>query len=226
MKIRVKICGITDEAGAALALECGADCLGFVFAESERRVTTEDALRVTRSLPPGAQRVAVFRYPTAAEVDAVRRAFAPDLVQGEPGPGFVAVQDGDRAPTPRGTGVDSTSPRFLPVFHDAEDLVDRVRHYRAAHRGLILLEGAGRGGRGVKANWERAATAARLGPLALAGGLTPENVAEAIRRVRPAGVDVSSGVERAPGIKDPDKVRRFFEAVRSVESELGGATDQ
>ena len=123
---------------------------------------------------------------------------------------------------PPGSCVRTASgPRFLPEFHAAADLVERMSTFRrTSPNGLILLEGVGRGGRGERADWGRAAEVARLGPLALAGGLTPDNVAEAIRRVRPFGVDVSSGVERAPGIKDPEKVRAFFEAVRRAEAEL------
>ncbi len=205
MKVRVKICGVTDAAGAGLAVDAGADCLGFVFARSERQVDLEGARAAAAGLPSGVGRVAVFRHPSPIEVERVMQAFAPSLVQSEPDPGVLEV-------VPSGS--------FLPVFHDSEDLVERVRHFREAFGdGLILLEGAGRGGRGTRADWDRAERAARLGPLALAGGLTPDNVGEAIGRVRPRAVDVSSGVERAPGVKAPDKVRGFLDAVRAAERE-------
>ncbi len=211
MKIRVKICGVTDAAGAALAVDAGADWLGFVFARSERQVDLEAALAAAAGLPSGVGRVAVFRHPSPIEVERVMQAFAPSLVQSEPDPGVLEV-------VPSGS--------FLPVFHDSEDLVERVRHFREAFGdGLILLEGAGRGGRGTRADWDRAERAARLGPLALAGGLTPDTVGEAIGRVRPRAVDVSSGVERAPGVKAPDKVRGFLDAVRAAERERIGQGD-
>ncbi len=208
MIVRVKICGVTDAAGADLAVEAGADCLGFVFAESERRVDVAEALRAAADVPQRVGRVAVFRHPSASEVDRVVRKFAPSRVQSEPDPEVLAAVPGES---------------LLPVFHDTEDLVERVRRFRDAFGdGLILLEGAGRGGRGTRADWTRAERVARLGPVALAGGLTPDNVAEAIRRVRPWAVDVSSGVERAPGVKDPDKVRGFVDAVRAAERQVTG----
>ena len=209
----MKICGITDAAGVEIAAACGADCVGFVFAESERRVSADTAATLAATLPSGTRKVAVFRHPDADEVREILTTFTPDLIQSEPGPGILESVAPDRA----------GEPSWLPVFHDSDDLVERVRVHRATlGGGLILLEGVGRGGRGTKADWGRGAEAARLGPLALAGGLTPDNVGEAVRRVRPFAVDVSSGVESAPGIKDPGKVRGFLEAVRNAEMELQG----
>ena len=205
MGIRVKICGVTDRDGATAAVVAGADCVGFVFAESERRVTPEVAAGIAGVLPDGVRRVAVFRHPTGRDLREVMMGFSPDIIQSEPDPavfGFLGKR------------------RLLPVFHDSEDLVERVGAYRVSDpSGLVLLEGVGRGGRGTKANWDRAREVALLGPLALAGGLTPDNVADAIRRVRPFAVDVSSGVESAPGIKDPSKVTAFIQAVREAEAE-------
>ena len=201
-RLRVKICGVTDREGARTAAEYGADCVGFVFAESERRVTIAQAVDAAAVLPAGVKRVAVFRYPEPEEVVRVVEGFAPDVVQSESGPVADLV---------RTLGLD-----FLPVIHDAPSVQIDAAGARGKENGVVLLEGAGRGGRGVKADWERAHALALEGPLALAGGLKPENVVEAVRRVRPWGVDVSSGVERAPGRKDPDKVRQFIENARAA----------
>ena len=197
MRVRVKICGIVTPEAAAAAVQAGADAVGFVFADSPRRVDVERAGEIARSLPPFVTRVAVFRYPRPHEVADVVRRLRPDLVQAEPVAGLREALV---------TGV-----AFLPVLHDGADL-DR----RAAELGqpALLLEAAGRGGRGVAPDPERAARLARRFRLVLAGGLTPENVAAAIRRVRPFAVDVSSGVESAPAIKDPERIGRFVDEVR------------
>jgi phosphoribosylanthranilate isomerase len=102
------------------------------------------------------------------------------------------------------------------VVHDGDDLLARL----PPGAGTLLLEAPGRGGRGVAPDWGRAAILAGRVRLVLAGGLTPENVGEAIRRVRPYGVDVASGVESAPGVKDRARMFRFVAAVRRAEADL------
>ncbi len=195
-----------EAAEAASAL--GADAVGFVFADSPRQVSIDTALELARHLSPMITRVAVFRYPSAASVSDVLRHFHPDVIQTEPS---VDVTDaiGDSA-------------RLLPVFHDSEDLAKRVAGYTAdrAPGDAVLLEGQGRGGRGEPPSWERAADIARITPLVLAGGLTPHNVVDAILNVRPHAVDVSSGVEAKPGIKDPDLIAQFIEAARRAERQM------
>ena len=195
MRVRIKICGVTSTDAARAAVEAGADGVGFVFAESPRRIGAGQALEISRALPPFVARVAVFRLPDPAEVAEIVRAVRPTLVQSEP-------VDGLREALPDGVGL-------LPVYHDDGDLVARVE---LAEPGPLLLEAAGRGGRGIAPDWGRAAEIARRFPLVLAGGLDPDNVAEAIGEVRPFAVDVSSGVESAPGVKDPERIRRFVEA--------------
>jgi len=195
MRVRIKICGVMSPEAAVAAVEAGADAVGFVFAESPRQIDAARAIEISRALPPFVARVAVFRYPEPGAVAGIVRRVKPTVVQSEP-------VDGLHAALEPGVG-------FLPVFHDGADLVSRVGE---ASPSAVLIEAAGRGGRGVAPDWRRAEEIARRFPLVLAGGLTPENVAEAIRKVRPFAVDVSSGVESSYGVKDPAKVRRFVEA--------------
>jgi phosphoribosylanthranilate isomerase len=194
----VKICGVTTAEAVAAAAAAGADAVGFVLADSPRRVSIERAVELARTLPPFVARVAVFRHPAIDEVEAVLDALAPDWVQSEVVPGLMERLE-RRA-------------RLLEVVHDGPDLPDRIE--RDGARRPLLLEAEGRGGRGVRPDWERAARIARAVPLVLAGGLDETNVAEAIERVRPYAVDVSSGVESSPGIKSAERIERFVAAVR------------
>lgn len=203
MKVRVKICGATTLDAIEACVDSGADAIGFVFAMSSRRVSPEQARTLVDAVPAPVTSVGVFRYPTDEELEEVLAAVPLDTIQAEPGRGVVK-----RVP----------SRRLLPVFHDSDDLLQRVARFRETYGAdqPVLLEGPGRGGRGVRPNWIRASAIAQQGRLILAGGLTPENVGEAIERVRPFGVDVSSGVE-TDGQKDPTKIGAFVEAVRVAE---------
>jgi phosphoribosylanthranilate isomerase len=202
----VKICGITTVTDARVAIDAGADALGFVFAKSPRQVDISSAIRLMSYIPAFVTGVAVFRYPTTEEVKMVVSQCAPNLVQAEPTPAVKAALR-DRA-------------RFLPVFHDGADVLDEVYAYARSDgaESRALLEASGRGGSGIAPDWNSAARIARVLPLVLAGGLNPDNVREAIRRVRPSAVDVSSGVESAPGVKDPVRVRDFVLEVREAET--------
>jgi len=210
MHVRVKICGINTSEAARTASSSGADAVGFIFAfpDSPRCVGVDDACEIAGHLDPFVTRVAVFRHPDVAAVSKVLSTFRPDIVQCEASDELLATAAGRAA--------------FLPVFHDGEDLADRADRFAAESRAkpAILLEASGVGGRGIAPDWLRAAEVAKSTNLILAGGLTPDNVAGAIRAVRPAGVDVSSGVESAPGIKDPDLIAAFITAVRTVEKTL------
>lgn len=212
MRVRVKICGITTTEAAAAAAEAGVDAVGYVFADSPRRVRIEQALALSDRLGAFVTRVAVFRYPAPDEVGAVVRALRPEMVQSEPA--------GDVAEAIAGAS------ELLAVFHDTPTLGSRVREYvdqyleRCKGRPAILLEAPGRGGRGIRPSWDRAAAVARDARLVLAGGLTPENVADAIRAVRPYAVDVSTGVEGRPGVKDPARIEAFMAAVRRAEADV------
>lgn len=199
MRVRVKICGVTTAAGAIAAARAGADAVGFVFADSPRRIEAGRAAELSRDLPPFVARVAVFRYPDARDVKDVVRRLRPTVVQSEPVDGLEeAIGDGVF---------------WLPVLHDSPDVVARAS---AEKWTALLLEAGGRGGRGIAPDWERAADLASRVHLVLAGGLTAENVGAAIRRVRPFAVDVSSSVESEPGIKDPERIHRFVDAVRGA----------
>jgi phosphoribosylanthranilate isomerase len=206
MPVQVKICGVTDSASIA-AVGAGVDSLGFVFARSPRRIDPSRAAELAHALPSTVSTVAVFRHPEVTEIEAVLSTFAPDLIQTEPDVDVLRRYEVSR---------------LWAVLHDSEELVEHAERFREIHGNdaCILLEAQGRGGRGIRPSWSRAAELARAGRLVLAGGLTPDNVGEAIRRVRPYGVDVSSGVESRPGIKDPNKIAAFVAAVRTTEQEL------
>ena len=209
MSVRVKICGITNLADARAAIAAGADALGFVFVPGTPRYISPDlACEIVRELPPFIARVGLF-------VDAETRTVAEALVRsgmdtlqfhGEETPDFVrqfrrAVKV-MKAFRVRG---EETLLR-LPAYADAVDAILLDAYVAGAH-----------GGTGARFDWKLAVQARNLGrPLVLAGGLTPANVAEAVRTVRPYGVDVSSGVESAPGQKDPEKLAGFVRAARSA----------
>lgn len=197
--MKVKICGITNLDDALAAVDAGADALGFNFAEEakakQRYISPRDADRIMEKLPPFIVTVAVFVNPTAAELNqCVMDRFQ---FHGEESEEFVGSY-GERAIKALRMGPD-----FTPALANRYSV------------GAILLDAYdpnARGGTGKTVDWQRAreATARIDTPVILAGGLTPENVAEAVRMVRPYGVDVSGGVEKEPGKKDHGKIRRFI----------------
>ncbi|MDO8340521.1 MAG: phosphoribosylanthranilate isomerase [Candidatus Woesebacteria bacterium] len=203
---RVKICGITSLADALAAVDAGADALGFMFYPASPRHVSPDTVRaITAALPPFVARVGVF---VDAPADDIRRTVAAcglDTIQlhGTESPGFCR----DLAPYPvlkafRVAGPESLE--TLPAYHGLTWLLD------SSVAGAL-------GGTGRTFNWALAAAAVRQGGrVVLAGGLTPDNVAAAVNAVHPWAVDVSSGVESAPGRKDPARVRAFIAAVRNA----------
>jgi phosphoribosylanthranilate isomerase len=202
MSVKVKICGITSVADALVAAEAGADLIGLMFYErSPRHVTFARAAEIAQALPPDISRVGVFVNPDA---DTVMRAIGEcglSLLQfhGEETPEFCTQFGLMSMKAFRVKDADSLL--ALPAYETDAYLLDA--YSPDAH-----------GGTGAKFNWELAVAAKQYGrPIFLAGGLTPENVAQAVKQVMPFGVDVSSGVESSPGKKDPAKVRAFIQAV-------------
>lgn len=202
MTPRVKICGVTRVEDAVLAAELGAAAIGLVFwPQSPRCVTLDRARAIVAALPPFVTAVGVF---VDQAPDEVRR-----VVETA---GVGAVQLHGRERIADFATVPARLIKAVPVVEDLEagalaDLPPEV---------TILLDAPDPvrfGGTGRLANWDLAARIAARRPIVLAGGLRPDNVAAAVARVKPAAVDVSSGVERAPGVKDPAKVRALFDAL-------------
>jgi len=196
--VRVKICGITNIEDALEAVEAGADALGFVFFErSPRNIFPEQAAAIIRQLPPFVQTVGLFVNQELAVVNSIADRCGLDLIQlhGEESPDFCS-------------GVKR---RVIKAFRvkDAASL-DHMPDYNVAACLLDAWSPAAHGGTGETFNWEIAAAAAVSSRIILAGGLTPGNVTAAVEAVRPYAVDVSSGVESAPGKKDPVKIRNFI----------------
>jgi phosphoribosylanthranilate isomerase len=198
MRVFVKICGLSTPRAVEAAISAGADAIGFVFAESPRQVTPKRARDLCSELSPVIVRVAVMRHPSAAHWRAVAEEFEPDWLQTE-----AADYTGLDVPAQFGR---------LPVYRD----VPALDAATIPTDGMVLFEAAA-SGRGTRADWQRAAEIASGRQLVLAGGLTPENVGEAIATVRPWGVDVSSGVESRRGVKDVARIAAFIDAVRAAE---------
>ena len=216
--IRVKVCGITNAADARVAVDAGADALGFIFVEGTPRfVTPEQVAPIVRMLPPFVTPVGVFWDHPAGHVKAVAEAC-----------GLRALQfHGDEAPEDL---ADYTLPIIKTVKLPPVSTLEGLPEYRVRdswrmlrYRGVaaaILLDSAARWSEGEAREpleWTLARTIASVtGPMQviLSGGLTPDNVARAVAVVCPYGVDVNSGVESTPGRKDADKVRRFVAEAR------------
>ena len=197
----VKICGITNEDDALLAVAMGADAVGFIFAPSPRQVAPQLVYDITRRLPPEVLTVGVFRdeHPTRV-VEIVHRA------------GLKAAQlHGNE--TPADTIEVASKVRWvIKVFAAGSPQLPKADRYGTD---LIMVDSPS-GGSGKVFDWDLAAEAPDGPRLILAGGLTPENVAEAVRKVEPWGVDVATGVESSPGRKDALKVKRFIEQARAA----------
>ncbi len=205
MSVKVKICGITNLADGQAAIDAGADALGFVFYEkSPRAITIEAASEIIRELPPFIIKVGVF-VDASPEV-VMRAASSCDLTMlqfhGNEGPDFC-----------RQFGL--MSMKALRVRDESS--LQTLLEYSTDAWLLDAYSADSMGGTGQTFNWDLATQAQSWGrPIFLAGGLTPENVAQAVGRVRPFGVDVSSGVEASPGKKDHDKVRAFVRAAKGT----------
>lgn len=205
MQTQVKICGITSVADAQAAAEAGADLIGLMFYEgSPRYITLATAAEISRSLSPFVQRVGVFVNPSE---ELVLRAI------GECGLNLLQFHGDESSDFCTQFGLMSL--KALRV-RDAESL-RQLEHFNTDAFLLDAYSKSGLGGTGETFNWDLAVAAQKFGkPIFLAGGLTPENVADAVRKVRPFAVDVSSGVESSPGKKDAAKVRAFIQAAKAV----------
>ncbi|PLX84814.1 MAG: phosphoribosylanthranilate isomerase [Desulfuromonas sp.] len=202
MSMKVKICGITNIDDALHACACGADALGFVFyGQSPRCVSPVQTRSIVAALPPFVTTVGLF----VNETPQIIRTIAADC-------GLDVIQlHGDEEPDE----CDFTPLRVIKALRvkDASSLVDQAAFETSA----LLLDAWVKdayGGTGHTFNWQLAAEVANQRPVILAGGLTPDNVTEAVRQVRPYGVDVSSGVEEVPGRKDSGLVRQFIQKAK------------
>ena len=208
MMTQVKICGITNLEDALAAAEYGADALGFVFApESPRFVPVEAVRKIVAALPPFITTVGVF---TSGDEKVIRDAVAEcglDLIQFH-GPFPSAV-------------VDSFSSRAIRVVRVSDEKsLEELAHTPARAILLDTFHPDLQGGSGVSFDWELAFRAKKYGRIILAGGLTPENVGEAVTRVAPYGVDVSSGVEMRKGKKDLTRLREFISSAKMAGGRL------
>jgi len=207
--VRIKICGITNLEDALLAAALGADALGFIFhRQSPRQVAPEAVREIIRQLPPLVLSVGVFVDEEAATVQDLAARLGLDWVQlhGAESPEYCR----------------SLGRRVLKGFSIRdEDSLKVLPAYRGAVQAFLLdtYKRGQTGGTGETFDWHLARQARQYGPIVLAGGLTPKNVGQAIQMVQPQAVDVASGVEAAPGKKDPEKLRAFFAEVKGARNQ-------
>lgn len=211
-RTRVKICGVRDRHAAMCAAECGADAVGFVFARtSVRYIEPEAAWDIASYLPPFVTKVGLFVDAKADRFFEVKEACPFDYGQ---------LHGSESVPLARECG-----PWIIKAIRfDPERILEDFRRWNGvAELDAVLVDGSA-GGEGKTLDWAALAEVAEhcTHPLILAGGLTPENVGEAIETVRPYAVDVSSGVEIEKGVKDPRKIGAFCEAVREADARLAG----
>ena len=207
-RTRVKICGLTRREDALLAADLGADALGFVFApRSRRRASPESVARIAEELPPFVTLVGVFLDQPEAEVRETVSTCRLSVAQlhGSKDPDYV-----------RRLGLRVL--KAVSLVH-REDLDQLARYPGLSAFLLDSVANGERGGTGKAFDWGWAADARRFGRIVLAGGLHPGNVADAMRTARPWAVDVCSGTESSPGIKDPGKLRDFICRVRETDAQ-------
>jgi len=196
----IKICGMTTPEAVQAAVDARVHAIGFVFAPSPRRVTPADAARLAAPARGHVQCIAVTKHPTQDEVDEICRVFRPDTLQTD-ADDLLALR------VPREVIT-------LPVYRAGQALPAKLPP-------RVLFEGPV-SGTGTTTDWSQAAEVAARTRLVLAGGLRADNVAAAIRAVAPWGVDVSSGVEARPGVKDPEEMAEFVRAARAAFAALDG----
>jgi len=194
----IKICGMTTNEAVDAAIAARVDAIGFVFAESKRQVTPARAAELAAPARGRVRCIAVTRHPTQAAIDDILSIFRPDVLQ---------------------TDAEDFSGLTLPRSIERLPVVRAGRNEPEPLPSRVLFEGPV-SGTGIPADWLAAEGLAQRTELILAGGLSPANVADAITRVRPWGVDVSSGVESAPGIKSPEQIASFARCARAAFASL------
>ena len=211
-RTRIKLCGMTRDEDVALAVALEVDYIGLIFAARSPRKLTLDRATALRALVPSTTAVvALLMDNPLAEVDAVVSRVRPDVLQ---------FHDGEDDALCAGTGV----PFWKAIaMGDGGNPLAAMARYPSAQGYVLDGHGAGEaGGSGRRFDWTRLPAVAGT-PLLLAGGLRPDNVADAIAIAHPWGVDVSSGIEQAPGVKDADAMRRFVAAVRAADAAAAAA---
>ncbi|MBI4764906.1 MAG: phosphoribosylanthranilate isomerase [Deltaproteobacteria bacterium] len=210
---KVKICGITNLEDALLATEMGADALGFIFAESPRRIDPAKAKTIIRSLPPLVKTVGVFVNEDPVRIKEIASTCGLDLIQ---------LHGGESPEISR-----NLMPHSIKAFRiQNERDLENIKRYQGAVRAILLdtFQKGKAGGTGRTFDWALAVKAKETGiPLIMAGGLGPENIQEAITTVKPYAVDVSSGIEKRPGKKDPVLMKQLMRKIseyRIQESEF------
>jgi phosphoribosylanthranilate isomerase len=209
MRTRVKICGITNLDDALAAVEAGADALGFVFyPESPRYVYPESVREIVGYLPPMITVTGVFVNEHIEKVQEISKYCSLSLLQfhGKESPEYCQWHGS----------------RVMKAFRVRDaSVIDEMKRYEVSGYLLDTYAQDVHGGTGICFDWSLARAAADLKPVVLAGGLTPDNVTEAIEKVRPYAVDVSSGVEGKPGKKAAEKIFNFIKAVEKADARLG-----
>lgn len=200
-EIRIKICGITSTEDALVAAELGADAIGLVFAPSKRKISPQKAREIVKSLPPFISVIGVFADTPLKEVLEIVEFVQLDAVQ----------LHGDEPPHYCSKIPRKVIKRIDPLEKNLEERVQLFQEVSA------FLFDPGKGD-GLTFDWDKIShlNCRKI----IAGGLNPENVATAIIRSKPYGVDVSSGVEIHPGKKDPEKLKKFIQAVKKIQEEL------
>jgi phosphoribosylanthranilate isomerase len=206
-RVKIKICGLTRDEDVKAAVAAGADAVGFVFTASPRRISIDTAIRLCSYVPTGVLRVGLFLDQDRSEIDRVINSVSLDVLQFH---GSETEQECRVFGLPWLKAV---------VMENAESANQAESDYPGAMGLLLDSHTTGkRGGSGKVFDWSLSGPVAK--PVWLAGGLDATNVGQAIRIVRPFAVDVSSGVEAAPGIKEIARIRAFIRAVREVDSEV------
>jgi phosphoribosylanthranilate isomerase len=218
MSLWIKICGNTSLEDALLAVEAGADAVGFIFAPSPRRVTVDQVAAICPKLPKELEKIGVFVDASTDEIAAAVRACSLTGVQLHSG---IAATSSPELRKEFGPAL-----RILRVVHFGPQAAEQAAAFAADPNidGILVdsRTATAAGGTGIAFDWNEASTTlfqnAKDRRVVAAGGLNPANVAEAIATLRPWGVDVVSGVEASPGHKDPEKIRAFVENARAAAS--------